>query len=321
MLPEVTVPSRAGRSHIRYLQACVDSLYCQDETAGGAGLLHSALQQWQRARRMLDEADYSETAGRDLLVVAGNLAVCTGWLAFDAGNAPLARQLLSEARLLAGSAGDTVLATHALAELSGYTSWMARMYRNGGLAGKARGSARESLRLASQAADEARHERSPRLHVMIALRLSNATSLLGDNAAFRSAISRARRELDHTPGADDPCRYRADEKNIAHDEALGHVNLGDAGRGEQLYRSVLDGEVPPLWRAYTGAALADSLLQQGARDDAVTEGLNALSSLEDGVKSVRSLVSLRLVRAAAQEQGSEEFCTRFDAAERALTAV
>jgi len=47
--------------------------------------------------------------------------------------------------------------------------------------------------------------------------------------------------------------------------------------------------------------------------------MDALNVLTAGVKSGRSLNQLRQVRQAA-ESNSEEFCARFDAAERTLQA-
>jgi hypothetical protein len=70
----------------------------------------------------------------------------------------------------------------------------------------------------------------------------------------------------------------------------------------------------------TFAGLADALLKQGARQDAVTAAMDVLPALEGGVTSVRCLNRLRLVRQAAGSMtGTEEFCDRFDAIERTLT--
>jgi transcriptional regulator with XRE-family HTH domain len=311
-LPEAAIPSRVTAAHIRYLQASLDSLWSRDQEVGGALLFRSALLHWQRARQMLDESSYTDRIGRELLIVAANLTVCAGFLAFDGGNMPQARHLFSEALLLAGNAGDPVLTAHALTNQSMLSSYTARVSGQ-------QGSAREGLRLACQAAEEARHEPMPRLHALIALRHANAASLLGDKPAFRSAITRARRELDRGPSADDPQWIRfVEEAEITGHEAYGHLNLGDSARGEELYRSVLESELPPRNRAYYGALLAGGLLRQGARKDAVTEGMAVLPALTTGVASVRSLNELRPVRIVAGKAGEEEFCVRFDAAERAL---
>ena len=53
-------------------------------------------------------------------------------------------------------------------------------------------------------------------------------------------------------------------------EARGWLNLGDPGRSARLYRQVLGGGLSPRNRASYGAGLADALLKQGARQDAIT---------------------------------------------------
>ena len=88
MLPgdhELAVPAKVTASHVRYLKTCAENLSSRDQAIGGAALLKQAVRQWQRAKRMLDESDYTEAVGRNLLSVTGDLAVEVGWLAFDAG--------------------------------------------------------------------------------------------------------------------------------------------------------------------------------------------------------------------------------------------
>lgn len=313
MLPEVTIPSQVTAAHVRYLQTCVDSLNCRDQAIGGAVLLKQGLRHWQRARRMLDESDYSERVGGDLLTVTGNLAVCVGWLAFDAANVSLARRLYSEALLLAGSANDPMLSAHVLEKSSMLASFVAR-------SDGTRGRAREALRLADQAADVVRHETMARLHALVALRRANAASVLGDKLAFRSAISRARRELDHGHGGDDPEWIQfVDESEIATQEARGYENLGDPATGAELHRQSL--EVPglsPRNRACGQAQLAAALANSGDLAAAMTEAMHALLALSSGVRSIRTLNYLRPVRAVADKTKAEEFCARFDAVEQAV---
>ena len=74
-------------------------------------------------------------------------------------------------------------------------------------------------------------------------------------------------------------------------------------------------------RASYGAGLADALLKQGARQDAVAAAAEVLPAIEGGVTSMRCLNRLRIVRqAAGNTAGAQEFCERFDAVERTLAA-
>jgi hypothetical protein len=310
-----SVPQSVNGSHIRYWQACTDVLYIQDRAVGGSVLLSSALQQWQRVASAVQGARAGE-AGRQFRTVAGELALCTGWIALDGGRLPLARPLYEVARKLAVTAGDVMLAVHVLTNQSMLYAEMART-------GPSREPARQALRLAYKAADEGRYIPVPRLHTLIALRHASAASLLGDRAAFRAAIGQARRELDRDPRDGDPPQWLrfVSESEVTGVEARGYLNLGDADRSAVLYRQVLACELSPRNRASYGAGLADALLRQGARQEAVIAAMDVLPSIEGGVTSMRCLNRLRLVRqSVGNTAGAQEFCERFDAADRALAS-
>ena len=317
ILPAASAPPGVSSSHLRYWQACANALYVRDRVVGGTALLQPALRQWQRVRQAVKVPGNASQTGCQLRGTAGDLALCTGWIALDGGNLPLARSLYGEARQLAAGAGDTLLAVHTLTNLSMLWAEMART-------GPSREPARQALQLAFQAAEEGRYLPMPRLHTLIALRHASAASLLGDKAAFGAAITRARRELDRAPRDSDPPEWLrfVDETEITGVEARGYLNLGEASRSTLLYRRVLEGELSARNRVSYGAGLADALLRQGARRDAVTAALDVLPALEGGVTSIRCLNRLRLVRlAAGTTTGAEEFCARFDAVERALAAT
>ena len=197
-LPAMTAPRRVTSSHIRYWQACADTLYTRDRSVGGTVLLPLAIQQWRRARLAARGSGSGETAVQ-LLAAAGELALCTGWIAMDGGQLRLARPLYEEARELAAGAGDTMLGVHVLTNQSMLHAELART-------GPSREPARHALRLAFQAQDEGRYLRVPRLHALIALRHASAASLLGDKAAFQAGIAQARRELDRGPAGRETAR-------------------------------------------------------------------------------------------------------------------
>jgi hypothetical protein len=131
------------------------------------------------------------------------------------------------------------------------------------------------------------------------MRQANAASLLGDEAAFRSAISRARREAERGPRPDDPKWIGfVDETEITGHEAMGVLNLRKPARGETLYRTVLDHNLSRRNRTYYGALLSGALLKQDAPEHAIAAGMNVLPVLADGVTSVRALDELRPLRTA-----------------------
>jgi hypothetical protein len=312
-LPAMTAPRRVTSSHVWYWQACTDTLYARDRSAGGTILLPLAMQQWRRARLAARDRGGAESATR-LLATTGELALCTGWLAMDSGQLPLARPLYEQARELAADSGDAVLAVHVLTNQSMLHAELART-------GTSREPARQALRLAFQAQDEGRYLQVPRLHALIALRHASAASLLGDKASFQTAITQAHRELDRGPQDEKPPEWLrfVDHAEATGVEARGWLNLGDTAQSALLYRKVLTFRLSPRNRASYGAGLADALLRQGARQEAVAAAMDVLPAIEGGVTSMRCLNRLRLVRQAAVSiPGAEEFCARFDTIDQAL---
>jgi transcriptional regulator with XRE-family HTH domain len=314
-LPAVSAPRRVTSSHVRYWLACADTLYVRDRSVGGTVLLPLAVQQWRRVRLALRH-NAGETR-RELLAAAGELALCTGWIALDGGQLPLAGPLYDEARELAAGSGDALLAVHVLTSQSMLHAELART-------GPSREPARQALRLAYQAQEEGRYLPAPRLHALIALRHAGAASLLGDQAAFQGAITQARRELDRGPQDEEPPEWLrfVDHAEITGVEARGWLNLGDPARSAPLYRQVLASRLSPRNRASYGAGLADALLKQGAQQEAVDTALDVLLALEGEVTSMRCLNRLRLIRETAGDTArGQEFRGRFDAAEQALAAT
>ena len=315
MLPKVSVPSRVTAAHVRYLRTCADSLYSREQAIGGAGVLNQALRQWHRARRMLDEAVYTEQVGRELIGAVGDLALRAGFASYDSGDQTgLARQLYAEALLLADQAEDDALTVHALANMSLQSVQLARDGRPG--------LAREAVRLSARAAELARRDPAPRLHALIAAREAIAHAALGDRHGFRTAITRAWRELDRRPAAEDPLWLRfVVPAEISVHEGKGLTYLGDPRAAAEVYRkSMEDAGLSHRNRACYHSQLAAALARCGDVTGALSEGLAVLPSLEGQVASLRTLRELRPVRSAAEKVGAEEFCERFDAAARTLAA-
>jgi len=319
-LPQAQVPERVDAAHVRHMRECLERMYVRDWGVGGGAVLREALGHFRRARQMLDESDYSETVGRQLLVVTADLCRFAGWGAFDRGDEQLARRFYGEAEMLAGDTGSSELAVHVYAVMARQSAHLARVYQRRGLA-------REALRFADRAADAARHEPSPRLHALAGMRQAVAHAQLGDEVAFRSAITRARRALDRGDHPADPswARFITHAEITAH-EAMGWERLGSPAHAVTLYRGVL-GDGSELARnarnyACVHSDLAGALLDEGDVTLAIAEGRAALSSFTAGqMTSARPINTMRPVRTAAGSTGDEEFCEHFDAAERALTAA
>ncbi len=316
-LPQAQVPDRVDAAQIRFLHACAERMRIRYWSVGGGAVLREALGFFSRARLMLDESDYSETVGRQLLVVTAHLGIESGWFAYDHGDQQLARRLYSDAEMLAGDTGDSQLIVHVCGVMARQSVYLARVHQRRGLA-------REALRLADKAAEAARHEPAPRLHAVAAMRQAVAHAQLGDEVAFRSAITRARRALDRGDHPADPAWARfVTHTEVTVHEAMGWERLGSPGQAVTLWRNVAnDQNRLPRNQVFAQSNLARALLDEGNVTLAIDEGRAVLQSFTAArMTSARPISAMRPVRAAAENAGDEEFCSRFDAVERTLTAA
>lgn len=257
---------------------------------------------------MLDESDYSETLGRQLMSAAGDLGICVGWLCYDADDQYAARSLYSEANFLAIQGGDNRLA---IASMEVMTLQLVRQARER----KQPGYAHQAVRLIERATELARHEPSPHLHALLAAREATAQSTAGNSAGFHRAISYAWREMDKADPAERPRGLEfVNRAEIANHEALGRWDLGDPSAAVQGLRTSLDTSLSPRNESQYRAILATALADAGDFAGAFAEGMNVLNALQDGkIQSPRTMKRLRRVRQlAASHDGSADFRERFD---------
>ncbi|GLY78872.1 helix-turn-helix domain-containing protein [Actinoallomurus iriomotensis] len=315
-LSPTRIPNRVGPAHVRYMRCCLDELRRQDRDLGGGAIVRQAARQYAWARRMLDEGDYTDAVGRELLTVTTELAITTGWFAYDGGQQHIARQMYGEANLLAGSVGAGELTAHVFVNLAMQSTYLARA------GASSRGVAREGLRFATRAAEAARHEPSPRLHALISLRQAAAYAQLGDETAFKTSIESAHRELDRGDHLADPAwtTFVTRAEVDGHD-ADGWLRLKQASRAVSRYDDVLGAHLPPRNAAYYRARLAGALLEDGDPSEAIAQGLSVLPDLGDRLTSARTLIELRPVRAAAHQASAEELVALFDSAAHALSVA
>jgi hypothetical protein len=303
------VPSRVDPSHLRSIRAAVDALYKQDQLIGGATLANAALAQYYDARQMLDQADYKENVGRELMSIAGELAVCVGWLSYDAGDQRKARELYSEAFLLADQASDTKLAIQAVEKMALQSAYIAHR-------GQHRGAAREAIRLGGRGVDLARLEQSSRLHALLGGRQALASAVTGDVQEFRASITRAWREIDRAGPVENEETWLqfVNPSEIAVHEAKGYRYLGEPEKAANLYQKSLqdDRSLSPRNRLNYRAQLASALATLGDAASATQEGLAVLTELENDVASPRTLAELISVRKLADREQHDEFCIRYD---------
>ena len=308
LIPPASVPAAVSAEHVRGLRHVAARLCSSDWRVGGSALLREARAHYATARAILDRSSYTSTVGDELQAVTAELAAGAGFIAFDAAEQTLARGLLTEAALLAaGAAGPLVTAdTYSLLALQ--SLYLAAS------AGDARtGLAREALRFLDQAVSAARHEPSPKVHVVIAMRRARAYGLLGDEREVRTHMTVAQRELDRGDHPSDPYWTAwVTPSEITCTQAMACVALGHGSRAAGLFQDVLsDPGLPARNRALYQASLASALTAAGDQSGAAAEGLRVLAALEGAVRSARTVNQLRPVRKQAARDS--EFAVRFDA--------
>jgi transcriptional regulator with XRE-family HTH domain len=309
-LSHMQVPAKADAAHVRYFSASVDQLYAQDQSVGGGALARDGLKLYIRARRMLDESAYTEATARELMSAAGEIAVCVGWLCYDADDQQMARTLYSEAHLLASQAGDSQLAIKATEKMTLQLIAETRENRHPGYA-------RQAVTLSKRAADLARSEPCPQLHALLAAREAMAHSVVGDSAGFKLAISRAWREMGRESADELPGWLKfVNRSEIAAHEARGLWYLGDPSVAAELYHTSLDSSenLSPRNEASYRSSLATALAASGDFVGAFTEGAAVFPALDAGkIRSMRIIKRLRAVRQlAGQHASGTDFRDRYD---------
>jgi transcriptional regulator with XRE-family HTH domain len=299
---------RAGSLHpsefqLRFWRSCTDVLHKRDRQVGSTCLLRPAMLLWRQANQARARA---RATGADTLATIAGTALFVGHAAIDAGCLTQARPICEAARDLATSAHDPMLVIRALLLESQLWVEVARV-------GGSRESAWQALRKAHAAAEEARNQPVPQLHVLIAVRTAEAAPLLGDGTAFGAAISRARRELDRRP-ADSSGLVPAWLRHVGlaavtAAEAAGALCLGQVARSCALYQNALEQADCPRDRAFAAASWAHALAVDGNRDKAVATALDiALPVLTGGVTSARCLQVLRVSPCALAPSGESWNC-------------
>jgi hypothetical protein len=303
LLPPARVPASVSPEHVQALQSVAADLWTRDRQVGGSALLREAGGYYATARSMLDNSSYTSAVGYGLQAVTAELAICTGFAAFDAADQATARLMLTEAALLA--AGYPLLAARAYSLLAMQSTALAA---KGGI-----GRARESLRFLDQASHVARQEASPKVHAIVAMRRATATALLSDEPGVRRHIAAAFRELDRGGHHSDPhwAGFVTVTEVTAH-EAMAFLSLDKPAKAADVFRLVLaDKALTDRNRAYYHARLAGALEDAGDRTQAVTESLKVLPDLEGPVKSARTVNWLRPIRDRVPPDS--EFAVRYDA--------
>jgi transcriptional regulator with XRE-family HTH domain len=266
-----------GHADVAWLQRTDVRLYRLADRHGGETLWQAAIASADEGYLMLERGSYGPSVGRQLLTATGELEICAGALAFDAGRHDIAKTCNEGALTLARQAGDPEVEVRALTNLAKVGIVLDRP--------------REAQRLASTAADVAASTgASARLSVIPHLRRAMASSLMKDARGAGQAIRQARITLDGEHDKPVGGRYAyVTQFEIDGIEAVCALELGHAARAEQLLEHVLIGYESQFRRirVHYRVRLARARLENREMDGAVEAANAVLDDLSGDMASSR----------------------------------
>jgi len=166
--------SRIGRTDVQSIRQGLVDLRRLDDYTGGANTYPLALDQVQRTSALLNSSSYAPSAGTALLDVLAETCQFTSWTAFDAGHHAEARHLAQRAASAASQAGNRILASSALSELSYLTASSAQP--------------REAVQMARASLANAPADCLPAVRIVLTDRLAWACARTGDVAGVQQAL-------------------------------------------------------------------------------------------------------------------------------------
>ncbi|MGH3550659.1 MAG: helix-turn-helix transcriptional regulator [Pseudonocardiaceae bacterium] len=90
----ISAGTTIGMTDVHRLQRAAARLHSLDQQHGGDSLWQAALTQAHVGGQLLEHGRYTDTVGQHLLTATGQLHICAGWLALDAGQHEVRPELL-----------------------------------------------------------------------------------------------------------------------------------------------------------------------------------------------------------------------------------
>jgi transcriptional regulator with XRE-family HTH domain/tetratricopeptide (TPR) repeat protein len=297
--------STVRMADVARLQRSAARLHSLDQQHGGDSLWQAALAQAHAGVQLLEYATYTDVVGRHLLQATGQLHICAGWMAFDAGHQEVARTCFTDALAMSRQADDAQIETRALANLALQSNALTRP--------------REALRYAFGAEHSAgRSGAAPWLAAIPQLRLAIGKSLTGEARDADHAIGAARHVLERCDDAtNEEWSSFLSFLEIDAVEATCAVQLGQHRRAVQLLEHAIAGYSRQCARnlALYRVRLARARLETGAVEGAVEAAHAALDDLCGDVASWRVNGELaavaRQLKPYTATQGVDSFITRY----------
>jgi transcriptional regulator with XRE-family HTH domain len=300
---------RVGDAEVGEVLATVQALKLLDNRIGGGNLCATALMETRRVWRMVNTSRCTDDVAGRLRSAAGELAIFTGWLHYDASRSDDAWSLLTEGLTAARLGSDPNVEIHAYAQLS--------------LVAGRSGRARDAVDLARAGQRIAGASAPQRLRSLLHVREAQGWSQLGEATESDRALGRARDAFDPRASADDPGWISFyTEAELEGLDAVCRDGLGQDTAAQRSYRTALDG-LPTQYvrnREYfaTGYALASA--RTGDLDQATDAGHRTLATVSE-MSSARVRNRLRQLHRSLTDRAPEHAAVRaFDERYRAVLA-
>lgn len=293
----------ADSAYVDDLERTAGELIGLDTKFGGDDVLALAVRAFRSAYRQLASGLYVPALEHRLPATVGQLAQVASWVAYDADQQSLSRQLAHEALLASRLAGDRDME---LFELASLAMQSIHLHRPG-----------EAMRIATDVLDSDRL--SARTEALFHVRQARALAQTGDRRRALDTLHRASAQLSAGASNRDPAwTWWIDDSELAWQEAMCLSDDGDRHAAVDLFQRAYDLRSPSARRARFNdlAHLLDGQTAAGAWHDAEVTMLSLLAEMSD-VRSGRTSALLRRIAAAIlRERDHGPSTTLVDAAEQ-----
>ena len=285
------------------LRAGLRSLYQLDDAYGGDDVRSLAVRHLRRVRRVINTGKFPDTIGRQLHLLAGEIAEHCGWLYFDADDQEKARGYWGEALTVATMLRDANLEILIFSSMSLQACYEGRP--------------RDGLDLARAAQQRATQHGSPVLQSITASREARALSMLSDGKSAGRRLTAAMKLVDRPGRSGRPApEWTAFHGPAELDYAQGlyYTEIGHHSAASQFLRAALVHQEASYGRnrALYRLTLAKSLVDTGEVDEGAAHAVGSLEHLEEveSGRVMRRLTevagALRVVDAVSAQEAADE---------------
>lgn len=300
----------AKSPHAEQVHAMIAMFDTMDNRFGGRGVRTSIVHYLSsEVIPLLQDQTVPATERRKLFTGAAKLAAMAGWSSYDSAEYGLAQRYMTQGLRLCAEGGDRVLGGQILAGLSHLATNLGRPD--------------EGVSLARAGVAAARGAGSPtglmRLHAMVA----RGYAALNQRREAMTALRAAEAALESSRGPENESEWvrYLDFHYLEAEAACCFRDLGDSAQAERYAgASVLANGDRRRRQAISQSVLATAHLQQGRLDEAVSNASTALDLLT-GVRSERSVQSLRDFRARLEPLRAEPVVQDFEKRARPVLGV